>query len=98
MQQVEGTAGLSGERVRPSRAGGHVVVRSQITRTLCACKFNFTLKAQGSPSEIVKQRGKVRYVLESKFPGSVRSGFKRSILGKRKAGRKISLPRNNEES
>lgn len=60
--------------------------------------FYFTLKAQGSPSEIVKQRSKVRYVLESKFPGSVRSGFKRAILGKRKAGRKISLPRNNEES
>lgn len=60
--------------------------------------FSFTLKAQGSPSEIVKQRDKVGYVLKSTFPGSVRSGFKGAILGERKAGRKVSLPRNNQES
>lgn len=66
---------------------------------LCVlASFYFPLKAQGSPSEIAKQRSKVRYVLESKFPGTVRSAFKGAILGKRKVGRKILLPRNKEES
>lgn len=80
-----------GGRVRCSRAGGHVVVRSQITKTLCACKFLL------SP-ELAKKGSKVRNVLESKFPGSVRSGFKGAILGKRKAGRNISSARNKDKS